>query len=145
MNVANPGHRWRETASTSRDDWKVNRKLTFNLGLRWEIIGGLFEVAGRNSGLDFGKPNPGAGSRLGALVFVDDLGRKGFMDPYYKQISPKFGFAYQISEKLVMRGGYGINNTPTISNGFGFGGTSASTAPSIELRQHRSSGLPKSR
>jgi hypothetical protein len=101
----------------------VNRRLTLNIGLRWEIIGGLFEVAGRMSGLGLDTPNPGAGGRLGALVFVEDLGRKGFMDPYYKQISPKFGFAYQVSEKMVVRGGYGINNTPTISNGFGFGGT----------------------
>ena len=56
-------------------------------------------------------------------MFADDLGRRGFQDTYWKQISPKFGFAYAISDKLVMRGGYGINNTPAISNGFGFGGT----------------------
>ena len=117
------GHRWRSTAMYLADDWKVNRRLTLNFGMRWEIIGGLFEVAGRMSGLDFGKPNPAAGGRLGALAFVDDLGRQGFMDSNYKQFSPKFGFAYQISNRLVMRGGYGINNTPPISNGFGFGGT----------------------
>jgi len=123
VTLANPGHRWRETAFYFADDWKVSRKLTLNLGLRWELIGGLFEVAGRTSGLKLDMPNPAAGGRLGALAFVQDLGRKGFMDPYYKQISPKFGFAYAVSEKLVVRGGYGINNTPTISNGFGFGGT----------------------
>jgi hypothetical protein len=123
VTVANPGHRWRETAFYFSDDWKVNQKLTLNLGFRSEIIGGLFEVAGRMSGLGLDAVNPAAGNRLGALVFVEDLGRKGFMDRYYKQFSPKFGFAYAISNKLVMRGGYGINNTPTISNGFGFGGT----------------------
>lgn len=117
------GHRWRETAFYASDDWKITRRLTLNIGLRWEIIGGMFEVAGRTSGLDFGKPNPGAGGRPGALVFVEDLNRRGFMDGYYKQFSPKFGFAYQISTKMVVRGGYGINNTPTIRNGFGFGGT----------------------
>ncbi|MGH9672557.1 MAG: carboxypeptidase regulatory-like domain-containing protein [Bryobacteraceae bacterium] len=123
VNVMSPGHRWRSTGFYFMDDWKVNRKLTLNVGLRWEIIGGLFEVTGRNSGLGLDKANPGAGNRLGALVFVEDLGRKGFMDRYWKQFSPKFGFAYAISNKLIMRGGYGINNTPTISNGFGFGGT----------------------
>lgn len=121
--AANPGHRWRETAFYFTDDWKVSRRFTVNVGIRWEIIGGLFEVAGRNSGLGLDKVNPGAGGRLGALVFVQDLGRKGFMDPYYKQFSPKIGFSYQVSNKLVVRAGYGINNTPTISNGFGFGGT----------------------
>jgi hypothetical protein len=105
------------------DDWKLSRKLTLNIGLRWEVIGGLYEVAARMSGLGIATPNPGAGNRPGALVFVDDLGRNGFMDRYWKQFSPKFGFAYAVSQKLVFRGGYGINNTPAISNGFGFGGT----------------------
>jgi hypothetical protein len=123
VNVVNPGHRWRSTGFYFMDDWKVNRKLTLNVGLRWEVIGGLFEVAGRNSGLGLTAVNPAAGGRQGALVFVEDLGRKGFMDRYWKQFSPKFGFAYALSNKLVMRGGYGVNNTPTISNGFGFGGT----------------------
>ena len=119
----NFGHRWRSAGFYLQDDWKVNRKLTLNLGLRWEVIGGLIEVAGRMSGVDLSVPNPAAGNRPGALVFVDDLGRRGFQDTYWKQISPKFGFAYALTEKFVMRGGYGINNTPTISNGFGFGGT----------------------
>lgn len=117
------GHRWRSVGFYAQDDWKITRKLTFNLGLRWEIIGGLIEVAGRMSGVDLTKPNPGAGNRPGALVFVDELGRKGFQNTYWRQFAPKFGFAYAISEKLVMRGGYGINNSPPISNGFGFGGT----------------------
>jgi hypothetical protein len=121
--VANFGHRWRNAGFYFMDDYKVSRKLTLNLGLRWEVVGGLIEVAGRMSGLGIDRPNPGAGNRAGALVFVDDLGRKGFQDTYWKQLSPKFGFAYAINDKLVMRGGYGINNTPPISNGFGFGGT----------------------
>ncbi|HXG46165.1 MAG TPA: carboxypeptidase regulatory-like domain-containing protein, partial [Methylomirabilota bacterium] len=119
----NFGYRWRNLGLYVMDDWKVNRKLTLNLGLRWEIIGGLVEVAGRMSGLDFAMANPGAGGRQGALVFVDDLGRRGFQNTYWRQISPKFGFAYAITDKLVMRGGYGINNMPPIMNGFTFPGT----------------------
>ncbi len=123
VSPTNFGHRWRTAGFYFQDDWKATRKLTLNIGLRWEVVGGLIEVAGRMSGIDFNAPNPGAGNRPGALVFVDDLGRRGFMDTYWKQFSPKFGFAYAFSEKFVMRGGYGINNTPPISNGFGFGGT----------------------
>jgi hypothetical protein len=119
----NFGYRWRNLGLYMMDDWKVSRKLTLNLGLRWEIIGGLVEVAGRMSGLDFATTNPGAGGRQGALVFVDDLGRRGFQNTYWRQISPKFGFAYALTDKLVMRGGYGINNMPPIMNGFTFPGT----------------------
>ena len=64
-----------------------------------------------------------AGGRPGALVFADQLGKKTFQDRYWKQIDPRFGFAYAASEKLVVRGGYALLNTPPISNGFGFPGT----------------------
>ena len=121
--ASNFGHRWRTAGFYFQDDWKVTPRLTLNIGLRWEVVGGLIEVAGRMSGVDFAVANPGAGNKPGALVFADDRGRKGFQNTYWKQISPKFGFAYALSNKLVMRGGYGINNTPAISNGFGFGGT----------------------
>ena len=120
ISPANFGYRVAQPAFYFSDDWKVNRKLTLNLGLRWEIVGGYNEVAARMSGIDLTKPNPGAGGRPGALVFVDDLGREGFQDTYWKMISPRFGFAYAVNEKLVVRGGYGINNTPHITNGFSF-------------------------
>jgi outer membrane receptor protein involved in Fe transport len=120
--AANFGHRWRSSGLYFMDDWKTTRKLTLNLGLRWETVAGLYEVAGRMSGLGF-IPNAAAGGREGALVFADELGRKGFMDRNWRQFSPKVGFAYALTEQAVLRGGYGINNTPPISNGFGFGGT----------------------
>ncbi len=121
--ASNFGHRWRSMGFYFQDDWKVTPKLTLNVGLRWETVGGLIEVAGRMSAIDFTVPNPAAPGRNGALVFANDRDRLGYQDTYWKQISPKFGFAYALSNKLVMRGGYGINNTPPISNGFGFGGT----------------------
>jgi hypothetical protein len=121
--ASNFGHRWRTAGFYFQDDWKVTPRLTLNLGIRWEMVGGLIEVAGRMSAIDFTLANPGAGNRPGALAFADERGLRGFQDTYWKQISPKFGFAYALTNKLVMRGGYGINNTPAISNGFGFGGT----------------------
>jgi Carboxypeptidase regulatory-like domain len=134
ISVVNFGYRVTQPGFYFMDDWKVTQKLTLNLGLRWEIIGGYNEVAGRESAIDLNMPNPGAGGRPGALVFAEDLGRKGFHDTYYYMISPRVGFAYAINKKLVVRGGYGINNTPFVTNGFGGPGTFGYTG-TIDLNQ----------
>jgi hypothetical protein len=128
VNVANPGYRTRQPAFYFSDDWKVTPKLTFNLGFRWEIIGGIYEVAGRMSNLDLNASNPAAGGRPGALVFADTLNKTTFQDTNWKQFSPRLGFAYAATEKLVFRGGYGINNTVATTNfnspsTFGYNGT----------------------
>ncbi len=140
IELTSPGHRIAEPGFYLMDDWKITSKLTLNLGLRWEVIGAMYEVAGRMSGLDPNKPNPGAGNIPGALVFADDLDRKSFQDRYWRQISPRFGFAYALSGKMVVRGGYGINNAPPVMDGFsfpsrfGFSGSISVTSATVALR-----------
>jgi carboxypeptidase family protein len=136
--VANFGYRVAQPGFYFMDDWKITQKLTLNLGMRWEIIGGFNEVAGRESGIDLNKPNPGAGNRPGALVFTDEMGRKSFQDTYFYMLSPRLGFAYAVNKKLVVRGGYGINNTPFVANfstpgTFGFNGSIAVNSATIQL------------
>ncbi len=116
ISPVNPGFRTHTPGFYFSDDWKVNSKLTLNLGLRWEIIGGIYEVAGRMTNMDPNVPNPGAGNIPGALVWADDLNKKSFQNTNYRQLSPRLGFAYAFSPKLVMRGGYGINNMPPVTN-----------------------------
>ena len=114
-----PQSRWWNPAFYVTDDWKVSRRLTLNLGLRWDIVGGLYEIDHRSSGLDPTMPNPGADGYPGALVFLSQLHRNSFQNTNWKEFGPRFGFAYQIKPWMVMRGGYGINYSPPISNGFG--------------------------
>jgi hypothetical protein len=65
---------------------------------------------------------------------------KTFMDTNWKQFSPKFGFAYNLNDKVVLRGGYGINNMPPINNGFGgpsrigYNGSIAVSSANTQLR-----------
>lgn len=101
------------------DDWKVSRRLTINLGLRWDFIGAQTEKNGISSTLDPTLANPGASGYPGALAFLKDTGRSAWQNPYYGQIGPRLGFAYQINNSLVLRGGYGLMYTPPIANSFG--------------------------
>ena len=114
-----PQSRWWNPAFYVTDDWKVSRRLTLNLGLRWDIVGGVYEIDHRSSGFDPTLPNPGAGNYPGALVFLSQLHRNSFQNPNWKEFGPRAGFAYQINSWMVLRGGYGLSYSPPISNGFG--------------------------
>jgi hypothetical protein len=119
------GVRTRTTALYIQDDWKVNDKLTLNLGFRWDIPTSYTNPNNMMSGLDPNKPNPGADGYPGALVFLGDCpqcnGETAWADIYYKQFAPRIGFAYSATNAIVLRGGYGINYAPPILDGWAFG------------------------
>ncbi len=102
------------------DDWKLTPKLTMNLGFRWEVIPPFYETTGRMSEIDLNAPNPGAGNLPGALVFAGP-GHKRFNDTYWKEFGPRFGLAYQLNNKIVVRTGYAMMNTPPIANNWSYG------------------------
>ncbi len=110
------------------DDWKVTPRLTLNLGLRWEIIEAFYEVTNRMSMVDINVPNPAAEGRPGAIVFRDR-----FQNTNWRQFGPRVGFAYRVSDKMVVRGGYGITNMPQIRNSWGFGAFTTGFSASIPI------------
>ena len=118
-----PGYRAGLYAFFAQDDFKATPKLTFNLGLRWEIPLPQKEVLNRESGFDPTAPNPGADNIPGALVFLGScqtcIHRNSFQDSYFKEFGPRIGLAYQFHKNLVFRGGYGISYGPPIENNFG--------------------------
>jgi hypothetical protein len=112
-----------------QDDWRLSRKLTVNLGLRWEYESPPMERYDRAvRDFDFSTPNPiqaqaqaqyarapiaqvpAAQFRtLGGITFVGRGGNpRSIRDPYRKGFMPRFGFAYQLKPRAVIRGGYGI-------------------------------------
>ena len=139
IQLANPGYRLNYPAFYFADDWKVSQKLTLNLGVRWEIVGAFQEWAGRMTNIDPSKANEAAGGRLGALVFADDLKRKSFQNTNFFQIAPRLGFAYAFTPKIVMRGGYGMNNIAPVNNfsspsTFGYNGAIAVNSNNTPLQ-----------
>lgn len=96
-----------------QDDWKVRPNLTLNLGLRYEYFGVLREKNDQIANFIFG-PNGGlTGSRVEPTSDLYNPDRNNF--------APRFGFAYSpkrygLEDKLVIRGGAGVNynRTPSV-------------------------------
>ena len=94
-----------------QDDWKATRKLTLNLGLRWEIPRPVTDRLNRLARFDYNAVNPistDVGNTYHGQVEFATPDNRGQYDANYKHFAPRFGFAYQFMPKLVMRGGYGI-------------------------------------
>ncbi len=130
INPLSSGFRQPQHAFYAMDDIKISSKLTVNAGLRWEIIPPFYERTNRISYIDLNEPNPDAGNRPGALVF----GRNP-STTYWKMFGPRFGFAYQATNKMVLRGGYAMTNTPPIRNDWGYGGFTYGYNGAVNLRQ----------
>ena len=117
--------RTRTTAFYLQDDWKVTDKLTLNLGIRWDLPTGYTNPNNMMSGLDPNVPNSGADGYPGTLVFLGTCpecnGKTRWADNYYREWSPRIGAAYAVSDKIVLRGGYGINYAPPLLDGWAFG------------------------
>src|SRR5258708_25054501 len=93
-----------------QDDWKVSRKLTLNLGLRYEFEIPRTEVLNRYSYWDLNAPSPISvpGYDLkGVMKFVDDKTRSPF-DSDHNNFAPRVGFAYALNNKTSIRAGAGI-------------------------------------
>ncbi len=90
-----------------QDDWKVNGRLTLNLGFRYDLF--TQPVQARDVG---GMFDPYAYSSTGRRGIIITPGAPGYsraiVEGHHKNFAPRFGFAYQASPKLVVRGGWGI-------------------------------------
>ena len=105
-----------QTGIYAQDTWKVTRKLTIDLGLRWDLGTYAHEQYGRNGSIGLGIPNPSAGGRLGATQF-EAVCKCNFAANYPYAFGPRVGVAYQINSKTVLRAGIGVvyNSTSTAS------------------------------
>ncbi|MFL6208578.1 MAG: carboxypeptidase regulatory-like domain-containing protein [Pyrinomonadaceae bacterium] len=123
-----PGFRFFEPSFFVQDDIKVTPRLTVNIGMRYDIPYPRTEHLDKYRGFDRFVPNPAAGGRLGALVgppgtsYGPTSPYRGLIKPDYSDFSPRFGFAYTLNSKSVVRGGYGLYYAPLLYNDFGRGG-----------------------
>jgi len=118
------------------DDWKINRRLSLNLGLRYELFMWPTEKDGRIGNFDLesfqpcfdgtgtnalcDNPTPGfivaSNVRETGISIVDSAisatqvgsNKHTLNGQDYNNFAPRIGFAYSVNDNLVFRGGYGL-------------------------------------
>ena len=105
-----PGERGVELGLYFADDWRITRKLTLNLGIRWDYFSPYDEVANRWANFNVSTGKIDIAGQNGVDKYAD-------VKPYYKDFGPRFGFAYQMLTHTVLRGGFGLFYNPTGSEG----------------------------
>jgi len=105
-------HRFSGMGLYAQDDFKATRKLTVNLGLRYDLFWPLSDAQGRITAFDPTVPNPSADGIPGALIFGGTgQGRTGsnrFQDLYKHAFGPRIGAAYALGDRTAIRAAYGI-------------------------------------
>lgn len=115
-----------------QDDFRINERLTLNLGLRYDLFTPFTETNDLMVNFDPDLTNPVSGAPgtyimpskktlayidpsviAFGYVFADSVGLgRSLVHTDRTDINPRFGFAYRITDKSVFRGGYGLF-TPT--------------------------------
>ncbi len=107
-----------------QDNWRANDRLTLNMGLRYDIETPRTERYNRQSFIDLDMNSPlvvpGMSNLKGGMQFVDGNNRNTYgWDG--NNWAPRLGFAYKITDKTVLRGGYGLFYSSTIRGAAGSG------------------------
>jgi hypothetical protein len=121
----------------AQDDIRITRRLTMNLGLRWDVENSPTERYNQmNRGFALNTPSPLAasvrnanatdcpscGNLSGGLLFagVNGQSREAF-NTRYRQFQPRIGAAYQVADRTVLRGGFGVFYLPASAYGGSLG------------------------
>lgn len=100
-NVFVVNQRMWSTSFFVQDDWKVSNALTLNVGLRYDFMAPAHEADDRMANFD-----PASAS----LVFASSgsLADRALVEPDKNNFAPRIGAIYKLSDRTILRGGYGI-------------------------------------
>jgi Carboxypeptidase regulatory-like domain/TonB dependent receptor len=116
VSLHNVDYHRRIYAGYGQDDIKVNSKLALNLGLRYEVFRPITEGHNQQATFDFASGSlilpTGQSAQLtpflATILPINANGSRGLTKPDWTNVAPRVGVAYKITEKLVLRSGYGI-------------------------------------
>lgn len=116
-----------------QDNWKVTHRLTLDLGMRWDYDTPMTERFNRiTNGFAFNQASPIAGAvaaapgvancpacanLMGGLLFAGNSGVSRYAwKPDKTDFEPRIGVAFEVNNKTVLRGGFGMYNLLTAMN-----------------------------
>ncbi len=105
IDIFDPNFRNSHVMPWLQDDWKITRRLTLNLGLRYEWLGR--PVANRDKISNFLRTGPNQGRIFTPSGRPSNIGR-ALQRNDNNNFAPRFGFAFQLTPNFVARGAYGI-------------------------------------
>jgi hypothetical protein len=94
-----PGHSF-----YAMDTWKITPKLTLTYGLRYELFAPIMER--KNNTTNFTPTN--GGGIVTAASNASGWYARSLIHPDLNDFAPRLGFAYQMTNRIVLRGGYGV-------------------------------------
>lgn len=120
------------------DDFKATSKLTINFGIRWDWYGGVTDANGRIRNLSFatGEGRLINGAFAPMLVPNPNINQVLY-DVNYKQIMPRLGIAYRLSDTTVLRTGSGLYYSPQQTNNFNILGLNPPFSGSVVFQNDR--------
>ena len=113
--IDEPGTKHWATFLFVHDKWQLSKRVTLDLGLRWEYYDPFVGLSGQGSLSNY-DPALNALRVTGYGSNDDDLGVEKDLNNW----NPRLGLTYRLDEKTVLRAGYGASTTPFPDNSYAF-------------------------